>query len=260
MLSECCENKLEIYGEKNEITKFINENCNNEIIDFRKCCNDNSLSNDDYALSNNDNSLSYNFAYFDSDECSLRFQLWGTLYNLNEVIKIGLGKYFSSQIYYNKAIFKFATISFPPRIWLNKVGCKYYNLTFKLWYSQHRHYPLATIVPNMSRLKSSGILGFCRGECSGIIFGLPGEYYDNHCQWCGKVVKIFRNKLNTCVYCKMFAYNIISKHVLRYKVNKVREKIALSRIGRNLIVNMYLVKKVYIPRLNLEEPPFRGDR
>lgn len=235
MLGECCENKLEIFGEKEEITKFINENFTKNIIDFKKCCNDSSLTND--------------FINLQSAECSLRFQLWGTLYNLDEVTKIGLGKYFSLQYLAEKVVIKFATIAFPPRIWLTKIGLKYNLLSFKLWYCQHRHYPLATDYNLMSRLKSSGWLSFYFGEAAGMAFGVPGEYYDNHCQWCGRVVKIFRNQLNTCVYCKQFAIYTIGRYVLKYRIRKAREKIAISRIGRNLIMNLYLVKKVYIPRL-----------
>ena len=235
MLGECCENKLEIFGEKEEITKFINENFTKNIIDFKKCCNDSSLTND--------------FINLQSTECSLRFQLWGTLYNLNEVTKIGLGKYFSLQNLAEKVVIKFATIAFPPRIWFSKIGLKYNLLSFKLWYSQHRHYPLATGNNIMSRLKSSGWLSFINGEAVAAAFGVPGEYYDNHCQWCGRVVKIFRNQLNTCVYCKQFAIYTIGRYVLKYRIRKAREKIAISRIGRNLIMNLYLVKKVYIPRL-----------
>tara|TARA_E500000178_G_scaffold346050_1_gene397035 strand:- start:195 stop:923 length:729 start_codon:yes stop_codon:yes gene_type:complete len=235
MLGECCENKLEIYGSKEEIVKFINENCDNYILDYKKCCTDSLLTNDVSSLS--------------SEECSLRFQIWGTLYNSREVIKFGLGNYFSMDVSSEKVVFKFATIAFPPRIWLTKIGLKYNLLSFKLWYSQHRHYPLATDYNLMSRLKSSGWLSFYFGEPAGMDFGVPGEYYDNHCQWCRRVVKIFRNQLNTCVYCKQFAIYTIGKYVLRYRIRKAREKIAISRIGRNLIMNLYLVKKVYIPRL-----------
>ena len=176
MLGECCENKLEIYGSKDDIVKFIDENCDNYILDYKKCCNDSLLTNDISSLS--------------SEECSLRFQIWGTLYNSREVIKFGLGNYFSIDVSPEKVVFKFATISFPPRVWLSKIGFKYNLLSFKLWYSQHRHYPFTSrSIPSVSRLKSSGILKFSSGEPSGMKIGVPGEYYDNHCQWCGRVVK-----------------------------------------------------------------------
>ena len=237
MLSECCENKLEITGNRDLIVKFIDENCDNYILDYKKCCNHSLLTDDISCLS--------------SEECSLRFQIWGTLYNLREVIKIGLGHYFSIDLSAEKVVFKFATISFPPRIWLAKVGFKYTDLNFNLLYSQHRHYPFTSrSIPSMSRLKSSGILKFRLGQSSAMTIGVPGEYYDNHCQWCGRIVKIFRNQLNTCVYCKIFAYHTISSYVLKYKIRKVQKKIALSRMGRNLIMNMYLVRKVFAPRLN----------
>ena len=83
--------------------------------------------------------------------------------------------------------------------------------------------------------------------------GHCGEYYgERDCDLCenGYIQWDEERRYYCCECCENNAFDTIGKFVRKKKIENLPKKLACMRIGRNAILDNYLMRKVFIPRLN----------
>ena len=86
-----------------------------------------------------------------------------------------------------------------------------------------------------------------------VIRGNCGEFYgERQCEFCEDEYITWdeERRYNCCECCEKNSFNTIGKFVRKKKIENLPKKLACMRIGRNAILDNYLMRKVFIPRLN----------
>jgi hypothetical protein len=207
-----CENYLQIIGDDDEVAKFMKENVNE----------DNELS---FAMSC---PVPEELEDWDNRWC---IENWGTKWDANETIEDDEGTHFN-------------TAWGPPRVWLEKVAEKYSYLQFSLRYAEEG-------------MDFSGLVEYQNGECITDEDDVCGEYfgykYCHNCQaeiWWEYRDTDWNDEFNMCTNCFGNACKTIKNAVRSKKIEQLPKKLAYKRMGRNPIMDNYLMCKVFIPRLN----------
>ena len=206
-----CDNHLQIGGSDDDIKKFIKENVNedNELSFAMSCPVPEQLGEWDYGW------------------C---IENWGTKWEAND-----------SHVYDQDIHFE--TAWGPPKPWLEKVAEKYTSLSFTLRYAE-------------CGMDFSGLIEYQNGECITNEDGECGEYYGY--KWCHNCENDISWKdcdtdwnydFNMCTACFDDACETIKHAVRSKKIQQLPKKLACRRMGRNPIMDNYLMCKVFIPRL-----------
>jgi len=206
-----CDNYLQIGGDDDEVAKFMKENINE------------------------DNELSFAMSYPIPDDVTdyyhWCFENWGTKWEPDE-----------SQV--DDSDITFQTAWGPPDLWLKEVAEKYSSLSFTLRYAE----------PGMG---FSGLLEYVDGNLVTELYGGCGEYYGSkYCDNCEEDINWdccdtdWKDDFDMCVTCFDEACKTIKNAVRSKKIQQLPKKLACRRMGRNAIMDNYLMSKVFIPRLN----------
>lgn len=139
-------------------------------------------------------------------------------------------------------LFNFLTAWSPPIQWLEAVSKKYPDLHFELRFAE----------------KGCGFSGYAlydNGDLQEEQEGQCGEYFgERECQFCedGYIQWDEECRYNNkcCEDCEYNSFHIIGKFVRKKKIENLPKKLACMRIGRNAILDNYLMRKVFVPRLN----------
>ena len=146
----------------------------------------------------------------------------------------------------DKILLEFGTSWSPPTHWLIDVAQRYKDLQFELRYAEGN-----IDFSGYIKIENGYVLLDEEGRC-GLYYGYSScEYCEDDIQYCDE----FDIKYWCCEDCLIninTARDTISKHILKKKIKKVNESIALKRMGRNPIMDNYLMRKVFIKRLSLE--------
>ena len=210
-----CDNWLEIVGDEYWVSKFMQENINeDEELSFEMSCP----------------------VPDDVDEYGWCIDNWGTKWDAQET---QLGDEIEGQRNIN-----FETAWSPPYRWLRSVAEKYDSLQFFLRYAE-------------GGCGFSGVIEYEDGEMQHGEQGDYGDFYgDKCCNICECLVGWddvefeFKEEYNICVDCYDETLEKIKNAVRSKKIKKLPQKLACSRISRNPIMDNYLMRKVFIPRLN----------
>ena len=213
-----CGNSLKIFGDDDEVAKFMEENINedNELSFAMSCPDPDAATDDDY-------------------QNSWCIENWGTKWDARECEIDDC----DNCIYFN-------TAWAPPEAWLEKVAEKYSSLQFTLRYEE-------------GGCDFSGVLEYVDGKLVNDEDGCCGEYYGSkycyHCEeyfeWdCCGLGGDWKHDFHICVECYDNASKIIKSAVRSKKIEKLPKMLACRRMGRNPIMDNYLMCKVFIPRLN----------
>lgn len=206
-----CENTLIISGNEELMQKFYNENRDEERTD-----------------------LSFEKAVpIDDDEnwYELHIENWGTKWDACEVL------------YDDDGIYDFETAWSPPIDWFRVVVQKYPELHFELRYSEQG-------------MNFSGYMMAHFGEIYDEHNGDYGEYNGKiYCGYCETGFKL--RDINTD-YCEYICYDclkekkdIITNAVRNVKIKRLPFKNACNRISRNPIFDQFLMRKVFVKRVEL---------
>ena len=207
-----CDNYLQIGGDDDEVAKFMKENINeDDELSFAMSCPVPDDVTDDYHW------------------C---IDNWGTKWDANDT------KVCDSDI-------NFETAWSPPEAWLKKVAEKYTSLSFTLRYAE-------------GGIGFSGVREYVDGNLVTELDGECGEYYGSkychNCQediWWEYCDADWKKKdFNMCTACYDAACKTIKSAVRSKKIQQLPKKLACRRMGRNAIMDNYLMSKVFIPRLN----------
>ena len=205
-----CENYLEVCGSEDEVAKFMKENMNE----------DNELS---FQMSVPNPNGEYNNLW--------SIENWGTKWEANETQLDDRGIHFE-------------TAWGPPSAWLEKVAEKYSSLQFTMRYAEGGQ-------------DFSGLIEYQNGECITEEDGECGEYfgykYCHNCQedtWWEYCDINWKDDFDMCTTCFGNACKTIRNAVRSKKIRQLPKKLACRRMGRNPIMDNYLMCKVFIPRLN----------
>jgi len=211
-MPDWCDNHLQICGSDDEVAKFMKENLNrdNELLFEMSVPNPNGEYNNLWCIEN-----------------------WGTKWEPNMIYD----KPENQEIY-------FYTAWTPPTAWLEKVAEKYTSLQFTLRYAE-------------SGIGFSGILEYVDGSLVTELVDECGEYYGGkycyNCKydiWWEVCDTYWKDDFNMCVECFDKACITIKNAVRSKKIQQLPKKLACRRMGRNPIMDNYLMCKVFIPRLN----------
>lgn len=208
-----CHNYLQICGSDDEVAKFMKENLNedNELSFAMSCPVPEELGDWDYRW------------------CVAN---WGTKWEPEMEIESE-----DHDLYFN-------TAWGPPTDWLKTVAEKYTSLLFHLRYAE-------------TNCDFSGLVEYEDGECITDEDDECGEYYGY--KWCDNCEEDIswqdRNtdwnyKFCMCTNCFDNACKTIKNAVRSKKIQQLPKKLACRRMGRNPIMDNYLMCKVFIPRLN----------
>jgi len=168
------------------------------------------------------------------DRLNWRIDNWGTKWNpeMRHDYKEG-----------DKTLY-FETAWSPPDGWLKPVANKYPNLCFSLRFAE----------PGCD---FSGIIKWEYGELVKKDSGDNGVYYGlRYCENCGDCISWdccdtdWNHDFGMCTNCFDEACKTIKSAVRTKKIEKLPQKLACMRMGRNPIVDNYLMRKVFVPRLN----------
>ena len=208
-----CDNHLQICGSDDAVAKFMKENVNrdNELSFAMSCPVPEELGDWDY--------------YWCRDN-------WGTKWDATD------SQVEDSDIHFN-------TAWGPPTAWLEKVAEKYSTLSFTLRYAE-------------SGCGFSGVLKYVDGILVTELDGKCGDYfgykYCHNCQeelwWEYCDFDMWKDDFNMCAQCFNEACITIKNAVRSKKIQQLPKKLACRRMGRNPIMDNYLMCKVFIPRLN----------
>jgi len=207
-----CDNHLQICGSDDEVAKFMKENVNeDDELSFAMSC---PIPDDD------------------TDNYRWCIENWGTKWEPDMVQEP------EDQDFY------FNTAWCPPTAWLKTVAEKYTSLSFHLRYAE-------------SGCDFSGLVEYENGECITDEGDICGEYYGY--KWCHNCQENiyweyrdpdWNNQLCMCTACVRDACKTIKNAVRSKKIQQLPKKLACRRMGRNPIMDNYLMCKVFIPRLN----------
>jgi len=213
-----CENYLEIIGSDDDIKKFWKENTEDNKFSFNMSC-----------------PVPEELGEWDYDWC---IQNWGTKWEPD------MEELEPEELEPGNQDFYFNTAWAPPVAWLKTVAEKYTSLSFQLRYAE----------PGMG---FSGFIDYENGECITEEQGYCGEYYGG--KWCDKCEEEiswencdtnWNNEFCMCTNCFDDACKTIKNAVRSKKIRQLPKKLACRRMGRNPIMDNYLMCKVFIPRLN----------
>ena len=209
-----CENELEICGSDADVEKFMKENMEDGELLFAKA-----VPEPEYESVR--------------ERYDWRIQNWGTKWE--------------TRIHYTEEGYNtlyFETAWGPPDSWLESVANKYPNLCFSLRFAEPGY-------------DFSGIIKWEYGELVENEEGDCGEYYgERYCENCDEGVNWdccdtdWNDEFDMCTRCFDKACKTIKSAVRAKKIEKLPCKLACMRMGRNPIVDNYLMRKVFIPRLN----------
>ena len=136
----------------------------------------------------------------------------------------------------------------PPMNWIEAVSIKYPDLCFELRF--------ADMAMDFSgyAVCEDGDLDIEQGPC-GMYFGMRKcefceEDEEEYISWDEERRYRFLVHYNCCDLCEKKAFKTIGKFVRDKKIEKLPKKLACMRIGRNAILDNYLMRKVFVPRLN----------
>jgi len=223
-----CENRLQIVGTPDKVQIFKDENFDEEGLKFYKSV-----------------PVPEELGDWDYDWC---IQNWGTKWDLECIFHGDSSAYDYTCSYKGicSNLFtysEFNTAWCPPSAWLHTVAAKYPYLKFTLQYAE-------------SGCGFSGIMVFKNGECiqddeaeNGVYFG------DNFCQACEEHVShedydaYWDPKFHICTDCRDKSFRKIGRFVRQKKLEQLPKRLACMRIGRNSILDNYMMRKVFIPRL-----------
>jgi len=206
-----CDNWLEIVGDEYWVSKFMQENINE------------------------DEELSFEMSFPVPDDEDAR-EYWGTKWDAQSTV---LGDEIEGQRNIN-----FESAWSPPYRWLGRVAEKYENLQFFLRFADGGQ-------------DFSGVIEYEDGELQYEEEGDCGDFYgDKYCNCCESFVGWddveyeWNTKYDICVDCYDETLEKIKNAVRSKKIKKLPQKLACSRMARNPIMDNYLMRKVFIPRLN----------
>lgn len=211
-----CDNKLEICGSDADVDKFMKENMEDGKLSFAKA-----VPEPEY-----EGRMGWNNNW--------RIENWGTKWepDMRHDYKEG-----DNTLYFD-------TAWSPPDIWLETVANKYPNLCFSLRYAE-------------GGCDFSGFIKYLYGELVRNEEGDYGKYYgEQYCENCEECINWdccdngWNRKFDMCTNCFDKACKTIKSAVRTKKIEKLPQKLACMRMGRNPIVDNYLMRKVFIPRLN----------
>lgn len=143
----------------------------------------------------------------------------------------------------NSLTIKFLTHLEPHTSWLTNSIEQYRDLTFTLLYAQEQ-------------MDFSGEIYGENGEVNFNEENVCGVYYGcNYCQNCHDEYTYDSDEwcfnLNVCIFCKKDALKIIARYINTKKLTQLYKKNALNRLGRNAILDNYIMRKVFIKRLEM---------
>lgn len=102
----------------------------------------------------------------------------------------------------------------------------------------------------------SGIIVADKGTTVEHKIGFRGKYYgDNICEYCKDAVnymEYFCGDMNCCADCEDNIENsklFISNYIRRKNIDKLNKSLALKRMGRNYILDQYIMRRVFMKRL-----------
>jgi len=218
-----CDNYLQIDGSNADVAKFVDENSTKEgHLRFGMSC-----------------PVPEELGDWDYNWCR---ENWGTKWELEDELREDFNMFKLTE---EDAICIFETAWGPPDAWLATVATKYPDLHFTLRYAEEG-------------MQFSGLIECEEGDCKHIS-GDYGEFYgDYYCEACEEEQDWFENthfhlwdkKLRICCECRDNAFETISKSVRGKKISELPKKLACKRMGRNPIVDNYMMRKVFIPRLS----------
>jgi hypothetical protein len=208
-----CENQLEIKGNLDDLKQFEVENFDEEGLKFAKSC-----------------PVPEELGEWDYEWCC---ENWGTKWEPD----------FYMDYDDNDNEWNFNTAWGPPNKWLESVAAKYPSISFTLKYAE-------------GGCDFSGIMQFVDGECVCNEEGSNGDYYgENYCKACDEYIQwedkddFWDNDLCICFNCRDDAFQTISNVIRSKKIEQLPKKLACMKIGRNSIMDNYLMRKVFLPRL-----------
>lgn len=211
-----CANEFKIGGSDADVDKFMKENMEDGELSFAK-----SVPEPEYDG--------------EGDWYDWRIQNWGSKWEpemWSEFFQEG-----DKTLYFN-------TAWGPPDGWLEKVANKYPNLCFSLRFAE-------------GGCDFSGIMEYEYGELVQNEEGDNGVYYgQRYCENCEESVEWdccdtdWNHEFGMCTNCFDKACKTIKSAVRTKKIEKLPQKLACMRMGRNPIVDNYLMRKVFVPRLN----------
>ena len=102
----------------------------------------------------------------------------------------------------------------------------------------------------------SGIIIADKGTTVEHKIGFNGEHYGySDCQYCRDTthyLEYFCRDMNCCADCEIEIENsksIISDYIKEKKLNRLNKSLALKRMGRNRILDQYIMRRVFMKRL-----------
>ena len=213
-------NNLTIDGNDNIIAKFKSENFDEEGLKFSKLLPVPVELNDELYIQ------------------TWKIENWGTR---NELDKKGF-EYLREE----DNTFSFETFMYPPLLWVTKAAEKYPKISFILTFSQSVH-------------NFSGFVTYKKGKCIAQKIGKDGDHYGRkHCEYCDKYINYnkakeeYDNNYEICVECRDKELKKITDFVREKREREIlemRKKVARMRIGRNAIMDNYIMRKIFINRL-----------
>ena len=221
-----CENNLTINGDAHMIKKFYDENFTIET---------DSIIHDSPQLQF---SMSVPMPQHIEDWYNWNINNWGTKWEPYEVYS----DYVCSYREATTLDINFDTAWSPPQSWLITVATLYPALHFELRYAD-------------DGLGFSGVLECQEGEVVKYGSGESGDFYGekicNNCEMYTEWVDMedFDKELGVCVCCRDEAFKSIASVIRSKKINQLSKKLACMRMGRNPIIDNFMMRKVFIPRL-----------
>jgi len=159
------------------------------------------------------------------------------LYDTHEPVEI-----YSWELHQDELVINFETSETPPCDWLRDTAENYTDLQFELRYAEQgadfSGYMLIDADTTIHKEDRSGVyygFSFC-GYCENDIHYL--DYYDDEYSCCDECLI----EINT-------SRDTISDYIRTKKIKKVNQSIALKRMGRNRIMDNYLMRKVFVKRI-----------
>ena len=206
-----CVNFLSVTGDEELLEKFHDENeGDDQQLSFNKAV---PLDDDDDGVTDNMKNIN----------------MWGTKWDAGDVCCDEIGRY------------EFDTAWSPPIPWFVAIVVKYPELNFELWYSEQG-------------MDFSGVIKGTDGE---IYMNDDGDYGEYHglllCECCCDAFKLDKicTKYHECICydCLEEKKDIITDCIINIKKKRLPFKNACNRISRNPIFDQFLMRKVFVKRV-----------
>lgn len=167
------------------------------------------------------------------------------LYNYTEHEPIPTEIY-SWSLHEDEIVIDFETRWSPPCDWLREIATHYTDLQFELRYAE----------------QGADFSGYIEIENGDVIFqkeDRSGVYYGfSYCEYCENDIHyqdFFDDEYSCCDECLIninTARDTISEYIRKKKLKQLKKRLALMRMGRNRIMDNYLMRKVFIKRIYQE--------